>query len=553
MKRLNSTSSASCTSENDLDVNYLEIKKEQYKNIVIDYKLYYKLITFFNVNNNILINLKNKTNIIKYSEETQTEQDVAIIETKKEIQNKERIIMDLMAENQKIKENYENLRKNMNNIEKKLNELQNLYTKEIKEKNAIIEKLKKDIKLLITENTANKNRMDNMIYYSPFEKVFNNENNIKLILSYLPYEYYLLLATLNKKIHFHLYYKLKFNHIKKKFQSSQQLISEITSSNIPMKYQVDEENLQKLIQKYTSPHVIPGNPMRYSLFHSLIFLENIVRKPLQEKFDLDGSEKKKSNLFFSDIVKILKNEEFNEITQKMKNEGVKQKLDSKILTIYKDNYKDLKEFDNKILSIFGKDKYINIKFEFTKADDIKTLLHYFLENNLDKSVYVKFWQYLIDEYCELFFNCYNSLESIKELEIVNIALDARYKQNNYLIKQMNLLVAELKNYCETSKNLKETLLKQKNEIEIKYNDCLMLNIALNKKVVDYCVIVDNLKEGKNKMIHETNELIDKMINDYKKIEKNNLKVNNERKTLIRLFLELNQFITNSVNYSKESE
>ena len=395
--------------------------------------------------------------------------------------------------------------------------------------------------------------MNNMIYYSPFEKVFNSEKNIQLILSYLPYEYYLLLTSLNKKIHFHLYYKLKFIHMKKKYESSQQLISEITSSSIPMKYQVDDENLQKLIEKYTSPHVIPGNPMRYSLFHSLIFLENIVRKPLQEKFDFDFSGKKKSKYFFTDLVKILKNEDLNEITQQMKTEGIKEQLESKILTIYKDNYKDLKELDNKILSIFGEDKFINVKFEFSSADDIKTLLNYFLENKLDKSVYVKFWQYLIDEYSELFFNCYDSLESIKELEIVNIALDERYKQNNYLIKQMNLLVAELKNYCETSKNLKETLLKQKNEIEVKYNDCLIMNIALNKKVVNLSESIDNLKEDKIKMTYDENELKEKMINDYKKIEKNYQSVNNERKALIKIFLELNQFFINSVNYTKESE
>ena len=73
MNRLNSISSVSYGSENGLDINYLEIKKERYKDITIDYKLYQKLITFFNVNNNILINLKNQTNIIKYSEKTQTD------------------------------------------------------------------------------------------------------------------------------------------------------------------------------------------------------------------------------------------------------------------------------------------------------------------------------------------------------------------------------------------------------------------------------------------------------------------------------------------------
>ena len=142
------------------------------------------------------------------------------------------------------------------------------------------------------------------------------------------------------------------------------------------------------------------------------------------------------------------------------------------------------------------------------------------------------------------------MNSIKELEIVNIAIDSRYKQTNYLMKEMNLMVTELNNYCETSKNLKETLLKQKNDVEIKYNDCLMLNSSLNQEIINYKNIIKDLNEDKIKIKADVDILKNKMIEDYKKIEKSYNEVNKERKSLINVFIELKNFFINTISFSK---
>ena len=70
--------------------------------------------------------------------------------------------------------------------------------------------------------------------------------------------------------------------------------------------QIEEEEIINLIKKYTEPHLIPGNKMRYSLFHSLLFIENLVRKPLQEKFDPKKNKKDSTKLFFNEIFKVMK-------------------------------------------------------------------------------------------------------------------------------------------------------------------------------------------------------------------------------------------------------
>ena len=234
----------------------------------------------------------------------------------------------------------------------------------------------------------------------------------------------------------------------------------------------------------------------------------------------------------------------------MKDRKIQKELNSRIINIYKDDFIDLNKMDKKILDCFKNDEYISIKFEFKSAEDIKTLLRYFLNNGLNKEYYDKFYQYLIDEYCELFYNCYDSLNSIKELEIVNIAIDSRYKKNNYLMKEMNYMVSELNNYCETSKNLKETLLKQKNEVEIKYNDCLMMNSSLNKTIINDKNIIQKLEQEKLNIKEEVNTLKNKIIEDYQKIEKSFQNVNKERNELLKVFLDLKKFFIKTISYSK---
>ena len=552
MKKNHSHSSSFSESgtQSEDDIHYIEIKKEKKKTMNIDIKLYEKLITFINVNNNILLNMKHKNNIIKYSEQTQTDEEIIMEETQKELKSKEKEIKNLKEENFVLKNELNKYKTQYLEIEKKYNDIKRVYEPQMLEKLESIDKLNKEINNLNEIIKSNKEKMKLMIQYSPCETVLDNEKLVDKILSYLPFEYYLTLASLNKKIHFHLYYKKRCAYIENKYKKSEKIIKELITSNIPLKYQIEEEEIINLIKKYTEPHLIPGNKMRYSLFHSLLFIENLVRKPLQEKFDPKKNKKDSTKLFFNEIFKVMKNEDNNEITQIMKNQKVKQELNNKIITIFKDDYIELDKLDKNILNFFNNDKYINIKFEFKSPKDIKTLFTYFIKNGLDQENYNKFVHYLIDEYSELFFNCYDSLDSIKELEIVNIAIDSRYKRTNYLMKEMNLMVTELNNYVETSKNLKETLLKQKNDVEIKYNDCLMMNSSLNQQIVNNKNLIQQLKEEKTKLKNEVDEFKNKMKGDYQNIEKRYNDINQERKALLQVFIDLKNFFINTISFSK---
>ena len=550
MSRNDSISISASGKESEDESNYIEIKKEKNRTINIDIKLYEKLITFININNNMLMNMKHKISTIKYSEQTQTEEELIFDDAQKQLKLKEKEIKNLKEENLVLKNELNKYKTKYSDIEKKYNEIKNIFDKQMNEKIDVTNKLNKEINSLNEIIHSNKEKMKNMVKYTSFERVFDDEKLLDKILTYLPFEYYLILSSLNKKIHFHLYYKKRCAYIENKYKKCEKLIKELTTSSIPLKYKIEDEEIINLVKKYTEPHLIPGNKMRYSLFHSLLFIENIVRKPLIHQYDIKKNKKESAKIFFNEIFKVMKFEDNNEITQLMKNQKINQELNNKILTIFKDDNIELEKIDKEIIEYFKNDKYINIKFEFKSAQEIKTLLTYFMKHGLEQEYYNKFFRYLIDEFCDLFFNCYESLNSIKELEIVNIAIDSRYKQTNYLMKEMNLMVTELNNYCETSKNLKETLLKQKNDVEIKYNDCLMLNSSLNQEIINYKNIIKDLNEDKIKIKADVDILKNKMIEDYKKIEKSYNEVNKERKSLINVFIELKNFFINTISFSK---
>ena len=550
MSRNDSISISASGKESEDESNYIEIKKEKNRTINIDIKLYEKLITFININNNMLMNMKHKISTIKYSEQTQTEEELIFDDAQKQLKLKEKEIKNLKEENLVLKNELNKYKTKCLDIEKKYNEIKNIFDKQMNEKIDVTNKLNKEINSLNEIIHSNKEKMKNMVKYTSFERVFDDEKLLDKILTYLPFEYYLILSSLNKKIHFHLYYKKRCAYIENKYKKCEKLIKELTTSSIPLKYKIEDEEIINLVKKYTEPHLIPGNKMRYSLFHSLLFIENIVRKPLIHQYDIKKNKKESAKIFFNEIFKVMKFEDNNEITQLMKNQKINQELNNKILTIFKDDNIELEKIDKEIIEYFKNDKYINIKFEFKSAQEIKTLLTYFMKHGLEQEYYNKFFRYLIDEFCDLFFNCYESLNSIKELEIVNIAIDSRYKQTNYLMKEMNLMVTELNNYCETSKNLKETLLKQKNDVEIKYNDCLMLNSSLNQEIINYKNIIKDLNEDKIKIKADVDILKNKMIEDYKKIEKSYNEVNKERKSLINVFIELKNFFINTISFSK---
>jgi hypothetical protein len=444
------------------------------------------------------------------------------------------------------------------NLEKKYEELKDKYEKELQEKNEKIISMQKEIddltqkyKVLNDKALFDKKNYDKIIIT---EKIFNSDKIIEAITNFLPMEDSLKVFSLNKKIHFYFKYKNKTLKLQKQYLEAQNLLEAITSKNILSKYEIDDEELQNIINKYTNSHIITGNPLRVSVCHALTFLEHIVRRPIQEKynedFEKDNNKEKikvKAKGLFNDILSAVGKNDENEITNIVKKQKIKESLDRKLITMdYDNNMTNLKKIDEEFKTKINKDQLINIKFEFDSAEQIKNLIKFFLKIGLAEDYYVKFRQYLIDEFSELLYNCNSCLKCIKELEICNKIQGIRFSKNIYLIKQMANEIGDLKLLNESNKKTKEKLLKQKNELEAKYNDSLIKNSSLNQKVGENEKKIVDLIEEKNKIQKEMDIFKKKTFNDYKQIENKYNVVNNERNSLINIFLEMKLFFIDKI-------
>ena len=557
MESQSSEEDKSKNEENDSEYesNYLEIKKEKLNTIYLENKIYLKLITHIEKYNEMINIIKTNSNLFKSNIKVDSFVDKNKEKYEKILIEKDKTINLLRKENESKQTEIKSLQSINLELEQKYNDLISKYEKEIKEKNIIISSIEQELKTM----TNKYNKLNEIINEQKKEsnindieqKLLMNEKLIESISNFLPLEDKLKLFSLNKKINFCFKYKNRYNEIQKKFVESQNIIAHLTSEDILLKYEIENEELQNIIKKYTNSHIISGNELRLSIFNCLIFLEKIIRKPLQEVNFEDLGNKEMSNKekfslkakgLFNDFLSVVGKTEQSQLKKKMK-----ENLEKKIIDInFEVNYNELKNKENEFKKKIDEDQFINIKFEYNSPEEIKNLIRHFLKVGLSEHYYTQFKSYLIDEFSQLLFNSYKSLNCIKELEICNKIQGVRFNKNIYLIKQMTNEINDLKKLKETNKKENTKLVKQRNELEIKYNDSLLLISSINEKLLEVNKNFEILKEEKNKSELELQSFKNKIMNEYKIIENKYNKVNEERNSFIKIFLEMKMFFIQKI-------
>ena len=557
MESQSSEEDKSKNEENDSEYesNYIEIKKEKLNTIYLENKIYLKLITQIEKYNEMINIIKTNSNLFKSNIKVDSFVDKNKEKYEKILIEKDKTINSLRKENESKQTEIKSLQSINLELEQKCNDLISKYEKEIKEKNNIISSIEQELKSM----TDKYNKLNEIINEQKKEsnindieqKLLMNEKLIESISNFLPLEDKLKLFSLNKKINFCFKYKNRYNEIQKKFVESQNIIAHLTSEDILLKYEIENEELQNIIKKYTNSHIISGNELRLSIFNCLIFLEKIIRKPLQEVNFEDLGNKEMSNKekfslkakgLFNDFLSVVGKTEQSQLKKKMK-----ENLEKKIIDInFEVNYNELKNKENEFKKKIDEDQFINIKFEYNSPEEIKNLIRHFLKVGLSEHYYTQFKSYLIDEFSQLLFNSYKSLNCIKELEICNKIQGVRFNKNIYLIKQMTNEINDLKKLKETNKKENTKLVKQRNELEIKYNDSLLLISSINEKLLEANKNFEILKEEKNKSELELQSFKNKIMNEYKIIENKYNKVNEERNSFIKIFLEMKMFFIQKI-------
>ena len=532
------------SSEFDYELNTLDIKKEQLTNITLNINDYNYLMEQLSIYVKVFQQIKQEKYPITFSKEIQTIEKKEDFNNELEKKNLEGKISSLENENNTLKGRIIILNEENDKLKEEIKKNENTSKEKIETLNKTILDLKKELETFKTTNLKLTNDISHMKLISPFEEVFNNENNIDRILSYLPKDYSFSLTSINKTIHNNFYYKFKCKYLEKKIKQKQEIITQLTSEDLAKTLQIDNEEMYDLIKKYTQKHVIPGNKLRFILTHSLLFIENIIRKPLREKHDENINPKTKN--FLKGFLSIIKNDE-NEINKYLNEQNYMNELNSKMIAFPKDEIVNLNDYDKSVLEALNGDKTINIKFEFNTSEEIKVLIGYFLKAKLDKENYTKFMQYFIDEFAELLFNCFESLKELKELDIVNLALNARIKRYGFLMKEMQYDIENLSQYANSSKEVKENLTKLKNDIEVKYNGSLMQISQLIKEKNDLI-----MKDEENKKLNELKdkefeEFKGKILNEYKNVEKNYNFTVKERDLLKNAMIDFRNYLMNFVN------
>ena len=540
--------------------NYIEIKKEKPNMIYLDNKIYQKLISQLEKYNEMINNIK--SNSFKLFSKTDSFIDTNKDKYEKILLEKDKTINMLRIENESKQKEISALQSINQELELKYKNLNEKFEKEIQEKNNIINSLKEELNNIYNKyndlNKETKEEDEKSDKKNLIQEILLDEKLVDKISNYLMLEDKLKLFSVNKKINFCFKYKNKYNELQKKFVESQNIIAHLTSEDILLKYEIESEALQKIIKKYTNSHIISGNELRLSIFNCLIFLEKIIRKPLQEvNFENLGNKemtnKEKFSLkakgLFNDFLSAVGKTEVSEMKKRMK-----ENLEKKLIDInFEVNYSDLKKKEIEFKKRIDEDQFINIKFEYHSAEEIKNLIRHFLKVGLSEHYYTQFKSYLIDEFSELLYNSHKSLECIKELEICNKIQGIRFNKNIYLIKQMTNEINNLKKLKETNKIENNKLLQQRNELEIKYNDSLLMISSVNKKLLEANKNVETLTEEKRKSEEELQIFKNKIMNDYKIIENKYNKVNDERNSFIKIFLEMKIFFINELELLNKQE
>ena len=540
--------------------NYIEIKKEKPNMIYLDSKIYQKLISQLEKYNEMINNIK--SNSFKLFSKTDSFIDTSKDKYEKILLEKDKTINMLRIENESKQKEISSLQSINQELELKYKNLNEKFEKEIEEKNNIINSLKEELNNIYNKyndlNKETKEEDEKSDKKNLIQEILLDEKLVDKISNYLMPEDKLKLFSVNKKINFCFKYKNKYNELQKKFVESQNIIAHLTSEDILLKYEIENEALQKIIKKYTNSHIISGNELRLSIFNCLIFLEKIIRKPLQEvNFENLGNKemtnKEKFSLkakgLFNDFLSAVGKTEVSEMKKRMK-----ENLEKKLIDInFEVNYSDLKKKEIEFKKRIDEDQFINIKFEYHSAEEIKNLIRHFLKVGLSEHYYTQFKSYLIDEFSELLYNSHKSLECIKELEICNKIQGIRFNKNIYLIKQMTNEINNLKKLKETNKIENNKLLQQRNELEIKYNDSLLMISSVNKKLLEANKNVETLTEEKRKSEEELQIFKNKIMNDYKIIENKYNKVNDERNSFIKIFLEMKIFFINELELLNKQE
>lgn len=158
------------------------------------------------------------------------------------------------------------------------------------------------------------------------------------------------------------------------------------------------------------------------------------------------------------------------------------------------NFEDKNLSDPEIAQFVKNDKNypLFVNFEYQNRDEINGLLTSYLMGNFTNNQRNNFIAKILSNYSDIIYTSYKTLKEIRELDMVKYALHYKYKKLRKLNTDLEAEIEDLKRFGETNKTIKDILIKQKCDVEIKYNDSIS-QLIIYKEEINVKISVFSLK------------------------------------------------------------
>ena len=513
-------------------VNTIRINKEKRNTITIDVNKYNKLLLQMETLIDIIKTFKEKEKVIRVSSSMQTEEIVD-----KDKIEKENLINNLQIENDVLKSQVDMLTMDKGKILNDYNNLKSSSKEKIAKLQNEILVHQKEIKNLNEELVSLATQMKSMRKVSNCELVLFNEKLTNKILSYLPFEYIFHFCSLNTYTHSHFYHRQRCEYLEATLQNALKSISLLTSKDIPSQYSITNAQMENIYQHVINSDKLFLSYLRRRIIRSMMFIEEVVRVPLR-KIKLEKIDSNLSNRMLS-IIK-----DRGDIDSELSElNGDIVDFPSKDTMVALDN----DEVDKKILDLYYNNARTKLSFDFTSKEEIKSLLDLFFRAKLSKDNYATFLQRIVEEFSGLLFDSFTSLKEIKEIEIVCRSMEIRQLKMRNQIEELSCEVKDLNKFAKSSKEIKEMLLRQKSEVELKYNDALIQIASMTTEKERMKKNIEDIDRERITAEKEFNELKMKLINEFKQVQNETEGLKKERDVLRSTLIDFKNFFMTNIS------
>jgi hypothetical protein len=218
-------------------------------------------------------------------------------------------------------------------------------------------------------------------------------------------------------------------------------------------------------------------------------------------------------------------------------------INSNIL-IGNDNISKSNIYDNTIENeyLLNHLQQLNIKFEYKSKEDIINLINKIYITNFTGDFIKEFNSELVKNFSSILFYSNEAINDIKEIDYLKDLINKRFEKYYKLNKELEEEVESLRSYNKTNKDIKEILLNQKNELEMKYSSFKGELILQQQEIVKKQKEIQMIESEMMKKKKENDFLKNKLVSEYNRFKSEMESIKIEKMEILNSIFDIRKFI-----------